>query len=194
MLTCRLLNFERGGNGNNELIVVDQEGLPVQCKLPSDSLSKPVKLPVIERKLIFRREIAEPPVAIATVPSGITEALLVFLPSDDPKFDYRPVVLDGSKKGFPESGCLVLNIYSEEVRFILGEHKIMLPPGKTAKLERPEQRDNFNMAGVVFQFKTDKGWRAAYETMSRFPEGQRHLYIAYVDPKSKRPKVRSYRD
>jgi len=192
-LNCRLLNFQRGG-GIKSLFVLDAEGKPTECRLPSDSLSDPVRLPAEGRRILFRKEPDGEPVAVAEVPRDVSLALLLFLPSPDPKFAFKPVVLDGSDRAFPKGGSLVLNTYTKDVRFIMGEHKIQLQPGKSVHLERPEQRNNFNMAGVTFQFETDKGWRAAYESMIRFPEGQRHLFVAFVDPKSKRPRIRAYRD
>ena len=54
--------------------------------------------------------------------------------------------------------------------------------------------NNFNMVDVTFEFNTKTGWRSAYETKTRFAEGQRHLYISYVDPADERPRVRAYRD
>lgn len=194
-IACRLLNFQRDGGGVDVLFVVDPaSGEAIECKVPRDKLSNPIRLPLADRSLVFRTAPNEAPAAKAAVPKAIREALVLFLPSDDPERKFQVVVIDGSKKAYPVGGCLVLNLYNENVRFIVGEHKILLPAGKTASVERPEQRNNFNMAAVIFQFRSKGGWRSAYETMSRFPEGQRHLYVTYVDPKSRRPKVRSYRD
>lgn len=193
-ITARLLNFEREGGDISTLFVVDEKGVATECRLTRDELSKPVKLPVLDGALVFRKEAGGDPIATAKVPQDIKLALVIFLPPNDKKMAFRPVVLDGSDKSFPPGSSLVMNLYNEDVRFILGEHKIQLKSGKTTTLARPQKRDNFNMAGVTFQFKTNSGWRAAYESMSRFPEGQRHLYIAYVDPKSQRPRIRAYRD
>ena len=194
-ISCRMLNFQREGGSLGTVFVADPaSGGVIECKVPRDKLSDVVRLPMKERKLEFRLEPGGPPVWVAPVPSSVREALVIFLPAESEKEKFRTVVLDGSEKSYPEGGSLVLNLYSEKIRFILGEHKILLPPGKTATLARPQERDNFNMAGVIFQFESKGGWRSAYESKSRFPEGQRHLYVTYVDPKSRRPRVRTYRD
>lgn len=196
-LNCRFLRFERGSQSPAPLYVMGAEGKePTECPLPQDQLSKPVALSPVNGTLAFH---AAPqgggePVAVAKVPTGLTQALLMFLPSDEENRAYNVVVLDGSEKGYPKDGALVVNLYNQDVRFILGEHKVQLPPGKVAALGRPAQRDNFNMAPVAFQFRTDDQWRMAYESMIRFPEEQRHLFVSYVDPRTKRPRVRSYRD
>lgn len=195
-ISCRLLNFQRDGGGLDKLYVVDPaSGEQIECKVRRDKLSEPVRLPLANGSLVFRLSPGDAePASTAVVPKAIRKALVLFLPTADEKQKFRTVVLDGSEKSFPESGCLVLNLYSENVRFILGENKILLPAGKTVTLGRPEERDNFNMAGVIFQFNAKGEWRSAYESKSRFPKGQRHLYISYVDPKTRRPKVRAYRD
>ncbi|MCP5547399.1 MAG: hypothetical protein H7A50_08505 [Akkermansiaceae bacterium] len=193
-VSCRLLNFQRDGGGVSEVFVLSAEGEALKCDVPRDNLSKPVPLPVVGKALVFRSEADGPPVSSPKVSENLRDALVLFLPPEKPDAGFRAVVIDGSEKSFPESGSLVLNLYSEEVRFVLGEHKILLPAGKTATLQRPAERDNFNMAAVMFQFRSKTGWRSAYETKSRFPEGQRHLYVSYVDPKGNRPRIRAYRD
>ncbi len=193
-LSCRILNFNRKAEDIDSLFVADAEGKTVECELPTESLSDPVGLPVVEQSLVFRKEPEGKPVAKARVPRGVNRALVILLPSADPDQTFRPLILEDSEKAFPPDGAMVVNLYGEDIRFILGEHRKQLKPGQHVGLERPAQRNNFNMAPATFQFKTTKGWRSAYESMIRFPGDQRHLFITILEPRSKRPRIVTIRD
>jgi len=193
-VACRFLCFTRAKDGTAELVSKGVEGAPVKCPLPLADFSKPFALVPVGGVIEFRKTSEDPvPVVTAKIPAGVKQALVIFLPvEDEGKLLHRTLVLDQSSKGFPESGCLVTNLYSQSVRFAIGEHQILLPAGKTAPLNRPGKRDEFNMAGVTFQFQTGETWRTASESMIRFVEGQRHLFITFVDPATKRPKLRIF--
>lgn len=193
-LSCRILNFNRQAENVDSLFVVDSEGKPFECQLPTESLSKPTALPVVEQQLVFRKEPEGEPVARGRVPKGLNRALVILLPSNDPDEAFQPLILEDSENSFPPDGAMVVNLYGEDIRFILGEHRKQLRPGQNVGLKRPDQRNNFNMAAVTFQFKTTKGWRSAYESMVRFPGDQRHLFITILEPRSKRPRIVTIRD
>jgi hypothetical protein len=193
VVTCRFLCFERPPDGTAALVAIAPGNQPVDCPLNTASLSKPVKLAAGNGTIEFRKTAADPaPLAVAKVPGGMVAAVILFVPKGVEQ-GYGTVVIEDSAKGFPPDGCVVLNLYQSDVRFVIGEHKILLPAGKTAALARPTQLDGFNMAGVAFQFQQGKDWRTAAETLLRFPEGQRHLFVTHVDPKTKRPRMRSFR-
>jgi len=135
-----------------------------------------------------------PPIsAMATIPPGAKEIIIFFFPvtGKEPVL-YETVVFDMAAKDFPEGGCVVLNINDSDIRFAIGEHRLMVAPGKRAAIARPTQRDKYNMSSVAFQFQGDKGWRTVYDSTVRFPEGQRKVFITYVDAKTKRPRAHSF--
>lgn len=193
-LNCRLLNFNRQAEDIDSLFVVNADGKPFECQLPTESLSDPTVLPVVEQSLVFRKDPDGQPIATGRVPRGMAKALVILLPSSDPDETFQPLILEDSGKSFPADGAMVVNLYAEDIRFIIGEHRKQLKPGQNVGLERPAERNNFNMAAVNFQFKTTKGWRSAYESMIRFPGEQRHLFITIVEPRSKRPRIVTIRD
>jgi hypothetical protein len=71
----------------------------------------------------------------------------------------------------------------------MGEHKLILKPAGSHGVAMPNQRDEFNMAAVTFEFQQDKAWRSVSESLLRFVPGLRYLVIAYVDPASGRPRM-----
>lgn len=194
-VACRFLCFARAKDGTAALVAAAPGGKAADCPLPLSTFSKPVALLPAGGVIEFRKAAGDPAaVTSARIPAGMKQALLLFLPSEDEgKQLHETVVLEDSPKAFPADGSVVLNLYRQNVRFILGEHQILLPPGKTASLARPVKRDQFNMAAIAFQFQTGESWRTAAETMVRFPEGQRHLFVTFVDPATKRPRMRSFR-
>ncbi len=194
-ISCRLLCFERAKDGTAALVAAGEDGGAVDCPLPLGMPSQPVSLSAKGGVIEFRKSPADPaPAATARMPAGANRVFILFLPPAE-KEDrlHETVVIEDSPKDFPQDGCVVLNLYQRNVRFVIGEHRIMLPPGKTAPLARPVERDDFNMSAVVFQFETGETWRTASESMIRFAEGQRHLFVTFVDPATKRPRLRSFR-
>ncbi len=194
-ISCRLLCFERAKDGTAVLVAAGADGEAVDCPLPLGMPSPPVPLPAKDGVIEFRKSPADPaPAAVARVPAGTNRVFILFVPQGE-KGDrlHETVVIEDSPKGFPQDGCVVLNLYQRNVRFVIGEHKVMLPPGRTAPLARPAERDDFNMSAVVFQFETGETWRTASESKIRFAEGQRHLFVTFVDPATKRPRLRSFR-
>lgn len=194
-VSCRFLCFQPSADGTSKLVAKASGGAFADCPLPLSIPSGPVALEAPGGVIGFRKSAGDDATAAtARIPAGVKNAFIVFLPATGkgPQL-YETVVIEDSAKGFPKDGCVVLNLYQADVRFVIGEHKIRLRPGGTAALQRPAKRDDFNMSGIAFQFETAGDWRTAAESMVRFPEGQRHLFVTFIDPKTKRPRLRSFR-
>lgn len=176
----------------------------IDCRIRSGQISDRVLLKGMGRNLTFffaesaEEASSENIAAQCVIPNSLREALLLFLPNPSTGGGKPPMiirVLDGSDKAFPSGGALVLNLYSQDVRFMLGEHVVKaLPAGENVTLPLPTKRDNFNMSDVVFQFQQDEKWRTAKETRYRFIEEIRRIMVTYVDPGSKRPRLKVYKD
>lgn len=136
------------------------------------------------------------PAASAKLPGKINSAILVVLPA--PKnttgLPWKIFVIDDSQKNFPFGGALVANFHRDNIAFVVGEHKIKLRPGMTHGFARPEQRDDFNMSVVNFQFQQGEAWRSASESKLRFIPAYRYLMFAYIDPGSGRPRLNTLKD
>lgn len=137
------------------------------------------------------------PVASAAIAAGVNAAVLVFLPAPAAAGSppaWRVLVIEDSPAKFPDAGAHVANLYDGEIRFVIGEHRNLLPRGGSHGFRRPQQRDPFNMAPVIVQFQEGESWRTASESTLRFTPGSRFLILAYVDPASGRPRVATFPD
>ena len=81
----------------------------------------PVTLQLYADRSVFSLEPAErpQPVAVAQLPSGIKEAMLVFIPSGAGQ--YKVMVWDASLDGFPAQSYRVYNLSSTRVAFAIGD-------------------------------------------------------------------------
>lgn len=193
-VSCRFLGLE-GNPPVPALIQVSADGAEVACEVPVATLSEDVVCSTKGDTLGFLSKDDKKPAATAKVPEGINAAILVFLPSGkDAGNPWRVLVIDDSAKTLPDGGAFVANLNQQEIRFVLGSNKILLKPGTTHSMARPEQRDEFNMAPVVFQFPQKEDWVTASESMLRFMPGGRYLMFAYVDPTSGRPRIMTCKD
>ena len=136
------------------------------------------------------------PAASATLAPHVKAAILVFVPAAKTAggLPWRVFVIEDSDKNFPDGGAFVANFHVQDIRFTIGKTKEQLHPGAFHGVARPEPRDAFNMAPVVFEFQQDKAWRTASESKLRFVPGLRYLIFAYVDPVSQRPRICSLQD
>lgn len=124
------------------------------------------------------------PVAVAKVPSGITEAVFFLLKSPAASGQapsYKVLVADESLKTIPRGGSFVCNIGGSAARVSLGEVKYALPPGKPAYVKRPEKRDGYNMAAFHVESQEGDAWKPVKDTMIRFSENERYFFIIYSE-------------
>jgi hypothetical protein len=173
-----------------------------RCTLPLSMLSEPVRIAPVAGKITFYEKAPMPdakvrpsPLAVAEIPTKLRHVILFFIPaSTGGELLYKVVVLNDDPRVFTSGGALVCNLFADEIRFIIGEHKQLLRPGVITYLNTPVQRDDFNMAVVAFQFRSGETWRSASESKLRFVEPMRHLLFTYIDPATRRPRLKTYRD
>ena len=195
---CRFMSF---GGTDDSLTVVARSatGDEVVCPLSSSSISKPVECAAKGNQLNFVSPSDGKTAAIATIPAGVKAAILVFVRAQ-PKagattsLPWRVLVIHDSAETFPDGGAYVANFHAKDIRFVIGEHKGMLHPAGSHGYAQPGQRDDFNMAPVIFQFLHEDKWRTANESSLRFVPGIRYLIFAFTDPASGRPRIRTYQD
>jgi hypothetical protein len=153
-------------------------------------------VPVVNGKVVFYAQgNLTSPAAIASMPSGTGDVLVLLIsaPASKKPLVFDTVVIDMSKNGFPDDGAVIMNAYPNDVRVVIGEHRILLKPGMRKALARPTQRNEFNMAQVVIQYSREADWRTAVETLVSFPPELKQLFIAYSEPGSNRVTMRSYK-
>ena len=181
------------------MLNVGDKGVEVACTAGTNALSPPTVC--FGKDNIFSFVAAEDRkhVATAKVPPVVNAAILVFvaMPKDPKSADAQPwrvFVIDDTLRNFPAGGAFVANFHNQDIRFVIGENKIMLHPAGYHGFARPSKRDDFNMAPVVFEFLQQDQWRVASESLLRFVPGIRYLIFAYIDPVSERPRIATYRD
>ena len=197
-IECRFLAF--GVKDDAAAIAVGSKGEEIACPLPTSTLSKKITCTAKDGKIPFISAADRKPMATAGIPSGVNSALVVFVRLDKaaadaaPSAGWRVFVIEDSAKSFPDGGAYVANFYTSDIRFVIGEHKGMLKAAGAHGYAMPKERDDFNMAPVIFEFLNGEKWRIANESSLRFLPGMRYLIFAYVDPVSGRPKINTYQD
>jgi hypothetical protein len=194
-VACRFLCME-GVTPPHDIINLGGEAGEIRCEIAADRLSPQTICIAKGKALNFHTSGDHKPVASAAIKENLKSAILVFLPAAKTSkgLPWRVFVIEDSPGNFPDGGAFVANFHSQDVRFIIGENKAMLRPAGSHGFAKPEQRDDFNMAAVVFQFQQDQEWRTASESMLRFLPGLRYLMFAYVDPQSGRPRIATLQD
>lgn len=195
MVKCRFASLETG-RAMPALLALSADGAEFPIAVPTGSLSEETTCYSKNNIFSFLQAADHQPAANATIPGNVKSALLVFVPA--PKTPnappWRVFVVEDSPKNFPDGGAFVANFHSQDIRFVIGESKIMLQPGGFHGVARPTKRDDFNMAAVAFQFQQDGNWRNASETMLRFLPDKNYLMFAYLDAASGRPRVTTFQN
>ncbi len=195
-VSCRLLSFGAKEN-STPMLALSDKGDEIPCVLSSGTLSEPIVFFADNGRIRFFSPGEREPTATATIPSSVSNALLIFVKtatSAENTLPWRILVVEDSAKNFPDGGAFIANFYNKNIRFVVGEHKGMLNPAGNHGYPLPTKRDEFNMAPVIFEFLQDDKWRTASESSLRFLPGMRYLIIAYVDPASGRPRIRTFQD
>ena len=195
---CRFLCF--GAKDDAAAIALSDKGEEITCPLPTSQLSKKITCTAKDGKIPFISAADRKPMAAASIPAGVRSALVVFVRLEKstaataPSAGWRVFVIEDSPTSFPDGGAYVANFYTNDIRFVIGEHKGTLKAAGAHGYAMPKERDDFNMAPVIFEFNNGEKWRIANESSLRFLPGMRYLIFAYVDPVSGRPKINTYQD
>jgi hypothetical protein len=192
-VNCRFLCF-RGTPPT--LLVPTGPDTTVSILLPAEEISTPTVCSVgDDNRLVFRDPAApDKSLATVTIPPTTPSVIVVFTASSATTPAWQVLVIDDSPAKFPDGGVYVGNFQPQEIRFNIGEHKLMLKTGSIHAVAKPTQVDSFNMAPIKFEFRKDDQWRTASESTQRFTEGLRYLMFCYLDPQSGRPRVATFQD
>lgn len=194
-VSCRFLGLD-AENPTPTLLSVGAKGEEVSCAIYTETPSPAVACMAKGNIINFFSEGDRKPACAAKIPPEGNAFVLIFVASEK-KTDalpWRAFVIEDSPKNFPDGGAFVANFHNQDIRFIIGESKLMLHSGGYHGFASPPKLDAFNMAPVRFEFQQDEVWRVAKESMLRFIPGMRYLMFAYVDPSSGRPRISTYRD
>jgi hypothetical protein len=129
-----------------------------------------------------------------TLPEKVNSALLVFLPGKPgAKASSQIMVVDDSKRAFPEGSFNIVNLSVFPVRLMLEDKKYDFNPGNKRLIEDPPVREG-NMSGMrAFIFKNNK-WSPLSTSLWSHPGPSRSLKIFYQDSTSGNVQLRSFDD
>jgi len=194
-VSCRFLGLNSDSPPPPLLNIADKE-IDIPCVITTGTLSPATTCLAREHTMTFVSATDRQPAAIATLPANVKAAILVFVaaPEKPNTLPWRVFVIEDSPKNLPDGGAFVANFHNQDIRFVIGEHKILLHSASFHGFSIPVKRDAFNMAPVAFEFLQKDQWRTASESLLRFVPGMRYLIFAYRDPASGRPRIATYQD
>ncbi len=194
-ISCRFLCLD-SANPAPPLLNIGEKDSEILCTIYTEEISPAVACTAKDNTINFISSVDRKPVATAKIPNNGKAFILIFVPAAKAPdaLPWRVFVIEDSSANFPDGGAFVANFHNQEVRFVLGEKKLMLKSGSSHGFASPSKLDAFNMAPVSFEFQQKGTWRVAKESMLRFLPGMRYLFFAYIDPTSGRPKISTYRD
>lgn len=193
-ISCRFFTLE-GAKLPPPLLIVSKGGNEVPCEVFPGRFSDPVKFTYEGDTVQFLAASGRTPVATAKFPKNIKNAILMFIDGGGAAGDlqWKVYVIEDSLKNLPPGGAFIANFNPFDIRFIMGEHKVILNGGTTHSVNRPTQIDNFSMGEVKFQTKDGENWKLIKDTTYHFAPGIRYLIFCYTEPSGQR-RVVPYRD
>lgn len=137
-------------------------------------------------------ELDKSPVLAVKLEPGMKEVLIMTLPPSKEGGVINTIVFDVGPNSFKEGSSSVLNLATQDVRFTIGEHNVLLKSGKKTVVPKPGKLDKFNRTEVMFQFQLNDSWKTVYKSMLNFPDERRRLFVTYVDTNTGRPRARIF--
>ncbi len=195
---CRFIGF--GGKAESFVYTTAASGNVEKCKLSILQISPTVTCSSVNGQItFFSTPDKKTRSAVANIPETVNKCVLVFVPSkaatpDPAALAWRVLVIEDSPKNFQDGGALIVNFYSKDIQFSIGEHKGLMKPAGMKSLTMPTLRNPFNMSAVAFKFNEGNKWVLASENSLRFVPNIRYLMFTYSDEISGRATLRVVSD
>jgi hypothetical protein len=155
---------------------------PVQTALDADStITLRTKKETEEGAPIY------PPIAQVKLPVEIKEPLLVLIPSTGNQ-PYEALIIDRSLESFPAGSYLLINLSSMDIRGVVGNTKVAVAADSVSSVI--PSSDQEDLLDVHFEYERPNRWKTFARTRWAKEGNKRSLLLAYLDPKTKRMKIR----
>jgi hypothetical protein len=128
-----------------------------------------------------------PPIAQVKLPRDIKEPVMVLVPSAE-SLPYQAMIIDRSLERFPVGSYLLINLSPMEVRGMVGSNEVVVSAESVTAII-PSSVDE-DLLDVHFEYERPKGWKTFARTRWINEGNKRSLLLAYLDPKTKRMKIR----
>ena len=130
--------------------------------------------------------ITYPVIASIKVEKAKAAPLFVLFPTK--KGTYHGLVIDRSASEFPVGSYKLLNASPFDIRGLVGESKVVAKQRKLTSLQ--PSFNGYDPISVHFQYKQSDEWKTLGRTRWVKQKTKQTLLCAYIDPRSKRVKMR----
>ncbi len=129
--------------------------------------------------------------ASATIPQGVSQALLCFLPNTSPNaaLPWKIFVMDDSSQSFAPGDIRFINFAGKAVAGVLGEEKIRLLPN-TERTITPDLSDTEGF-GIKLAAYLDEQWEPFFSARWPHRKNVRLMILFLPDTKSGKVKMRA---
>jgi hypothetical protein len=128
-----------------------------------------------------------PPIAQVKLPSDIKEPIMILVPAAE-SLPYQSIIIDQSLEHFPLGSYMLINLSPRDVRGLVGSSKVVVSAESVTTII-PSSEDE-DLLDVHFEYERPKGWKTFARTRWANEKDKRSLLLAYLDPKTKRMKIR----
>jgi len=181
--------------GYQTIFLVDNKNQVNEIKLSKANIQGSFKT-VLDKKLnITLRTQARndegaifyPAICKVKIPSHIKQPLVILFPGVENQV-YKAIVMDRSVSNFPKGSYKLINVSSSAIRGFVGNTKIIAPSKKITPFNPSNNREK--ILDVHFQYRRTSDWKTFGRTRWVNEKEKRSLLCAYLDPRTKRMKIR----
>jgi hypothetical protein len=181
--------------GPETVYLTDKKKEPEAIRLSNANILGPFKTELNEDGQVLIRSKRQndegatvyPPIAVVKIPSRVKEPLLILLPTPG-IYPYQALVLDHSVANFPEGSYKLINFSPRDIRGLIGKTKVLVGAKKITSFDPSSNASD--QLDVHFQYRRPNDWKTFGRTRWMKEKEKRHLLCAYIDPRTKRMKIR----
>jgi len=189
-----LFTFEYA-EGHREIFLNSKSGEYEAVTLSSANVLGPFQTVLSEEREVFLHEhkkTAEgedvyPVIAGVKIPSSMREPLLILVPRAGDQA-YGALVIDRSMGNFPKGSYKLVNFSKSEIRALIGKTRVIAPPLKITSFDPSSNSEK--LLDVHFKYQLEDQWKTFGRTRWVNEKNKRSLLVAYVDPRTKRMKIK----
>ena len=131
--------------------------------------------------------ITYPTIAQAALSSHIKEPVMILIPSTE-SLPYQSIFIDQSLEHFAVGNYMLINLSPMKLRGTVGSNQVEVSTeGVTTIIPSSEDESSLN---VHFEYERPQGWKTFARTRWMNEKGKRSLLLAYLDPQTKRMKIK----
>ncbi|MEO1857337.1 MAG: hypothetical protein ABGY95_08265 [Rubritalea sp.] len=178
--------------------LTDGEGQVTDVRLSTANIIGPFKTRLDDKLNVVVRcktknedgETVYPAIAKVKIPTHIREPLLVLFPGGKVSV-YKGFAIDRKMSDFPLGSYKCINMSPTAIRGLVGKTKVQVASGKVAFFDPSANAGEY--LDVHFQYQRPDDWKTFGRTRWPKQKVRRCILFVYLDPLTKRMKIRSMR-